>query len=45
MKNIFLYLFRLTPTYLLLLGIVMIFAEQTQAKPQLIIEQSIANQS
>jgi len=41
MKNIYLFLLRLTPTYLLLLGIGMIFAEQAQAKPQ--VEQYIVN--
>ncbi|MCK5877465.1 MAG: hypothetical protein KAG43_07505 [Candidatus Marithrix sp.] len=41
MRNIFVFLSRITPTYLLLLGVGMVFAEQAQAKPQLLIEQSI----
>ena len=39
MKSIF--PFRFTPTYLLLLGVGLMFAEQIQAKPQLMVEQSI----
>ncbi|MDM8564759.1 SdrD B-like domain-containing protein [Candidatus Halobeggiatoa sp. HSG11] len=41
MKKLFLFLLQLTPTYLLLLGVGMMFVGQVQAKPQLTIEQSI----